>query len=610
MRRLLSSFYNISVPRANVSKYFNLTGGEIIKKKMEEFNIDYIPHYAGGAALPLSDAFFGSEKPKLIDTCTEQEAGFIAMGYAKTSLNRPGCVITTSGPGLTNLITPIVDSACDHVPLIAISGQVSTSAIGKDAFQECNSIALVSPYTKFAHQVRNVNELPSILDFAYRCSMHGKKGVSFLDIPKDIAMSRLTEEKQFVCPIRLEEFSYDDIEEKMKNLATLINRSKCPILYIGQGAKECFESIRELAKKSNIPVCTTLHGMGIFDETDELSLKMVGQHGSIFANMAIQKSDLIICVGARFDDRTVGNEKKYGLTAKTAFDEGRGGIVHFDISSEQIGKNVKSHYNYIGDCGKYMEVLLPYINEQSRDNWKKYILMLKQQYPYNYAPADTDSLTIEDILIILDREIKDKEYYLSTGVGNHQMFSSMYLTWKTPNRILTSGSQGVMGSGLGYLIGSYFAKLKEKSPMPLFICINGDASFNMEMSNLQTLAKYNIPIKLFIMNDNRAQMVYVWQELFFNGRIIGTVSHNPNYEKMAESWNIPSFRCETREDVSRLMEKLYEPTPLLINCIVKPSLCLPLVKPGSALDELLMYKKGIYENGILNAELDKSEVPN
>lgn len=587
-----------------LSKYLNLTGGEIIREKMMEYKIDYIPHYAGGASLPITDAFYNSKKPTLIDACTEQYAGFIAMGYAKTLTDRPGCVISTSGPGLTNLITPLVDSACDHVPLIAISGQVNTATIGKDAFQECRSIELVKPYAKFAERVLDVNRLPALLDMAYKYSMHGMRGFSFLDIPKDIAMARLTEE--IYIPDNLPKIGYKHIENQMKELGELINRSKSPILYVGQGAKSSWRYIRKLAKLSNIPVCTTLHGLGIFDEMDSLSLKMVGQHGSVYANIAIQRSDLIICIGARFDDRTVCNEKKYGLVAKDAYKYGKGGIVHFNISNEQFGKNVQSHYNYYGDCKKYLSKLLKYIQPQRRSDWLNQISTVKQDYPYKYSPASDNELTIEDILVILNREIRDRDFYLSTGVGNHQMFSTMYLTWRHPNRILTSGSQGVMGSGLGYLIGCYFANRDKNS---LYICINGDASFNMELGNLQTIAKYNIPIKLFIMNDKRTQMVHVWQELFFNKRIIGTLSYNPDYIKMGDSWGITSFKCRTRYDVNELMKRLYDPYPLIIDCDVKPSLCLPLVKPGYALDELLVYREGIYDNNRLNEDLDKTHVP-
>lgn len=586
--------------------YTGLTGGQIIHKKLDEYGIEYVPSYAGGASLPIIDAFYKSEKPKIIDICTEQEGGFIAMGYAKTLMDRPGCVISTSGPGLSNLVTPIIDSACDHVPLIVISGQVATNYIGKDAFQECKSLELLQPYVKYAKQVTNINELPSIMDFAKKCAMHGEKGVVFLDIPKDISLAKLTNETKYIPPFELCDFEYIYAENEMQKIASLINNADNPILYVGQGAKECYKELRHLAKKGNIPVCTTLHGMGIFDETDNLALKMVGQHGSVVANMAVQKSDMIICIGARFDDRTIGNESKYALNAKRAYNEGRGGIVHFNINNSQFGKNVKSHYNYLGDCKKYINILEKYINHKKRKEWINYINAIKQKYPYQMT-YNAKYITIENILDKLNSKIKNKNFYLSTGVGGHQMFSTMWLTWRKPNRILTSGSQGVMGSGLGYIIGSYFAN-KTLGKDNMYICINGDASFNMEMGTLQTISHYNLPIKLFIMNDKRAQMVYVWQELFFNKKIIGTHSRNPNYKKLAESWNLPYFECKTHEDINKLMTKINEKGPLIIDCKVNPSICLPLVKPGCGLDEILMYKDGIY-NGELNEALNKSDVP-
>lgn len=586
------------------SKYFGLTGSEIIRKKLTEFNINHIFGYSGGAMLPLLDAYHNCDKPKFIGTATELGAGHMAVGYAKV-LGTPGCVLSTSGPGASNIVTALYDAHTDHVPIIALSGQVSTKVLGTGAFQEAPSCALMEPCTKWSYQVRNINHLPSVLELAYKCSMYGKRGPVFIDIPKDIGMDKLTKEIDVLTNMFFENYDCDH-DSEMQKLAKLINNARKPIMFVGNGTKHCYQLVRQLAKKSNIPVCSSLHGLGIYDGDELLSLGMVGMHGTVYANKLIQEADLIIGIGCRFDDRCIGNESLYAPVAKEAFIKGTGGIVNFNTDRKHFKTTVNTHYNYAGDCKDYIKCLLPYVLEMRRTDWSNHVLNLKSQYPMRYH-YDENRLKIEDILIALNKEIKDKDFYIANGTGNHSQQTAQYITFKNPNTLLTSGSAGSMTVDLGYIIGAYFA-CSNREKLPLLISVVGDGSFNMSHNELQVISKYNLPIKVLIMNNGTQAMVKVWQELFFDGRLIATDNHNPDYCKLAEAWNIPSFKCSTHDDIHTLMALLRRPRALVANCIVDSNMVFPLVSPGKSLDDMIIYEEGIYDK-ISKRSFDKNSVP-
>ena len=369
----------------------------------------------------------------------------------------------------------------------------------------------------------------------------------------------------------------------IKKFIELLYISEKPILYIGQGALGAVDEIRQFIKQTNIPFTTTIHGMGIGDETLYNSLHMLWMHGSVYANKAIQKADLIIAVGARFDDRTTGNLNYYAPEAKQASKEKRGGIVHFDISSEQINKTVKTDIAFLGDCKNYFKEINQKINKENIyiTDWNKEVLNLKKNNPFTYTPLP-NKLKVQEVVNKIYKYSRNKKPYITTGVGNHQMYTAQFYRWEVPGRMITSGSLGTMGFGLPSAIGVQLYK-----PNDLVILIDGDGSFNMTSNDMATVAEHNLPIKMFIMNDSRQQMVHIWQKLFFDKKYISTDNFNPDYNKLADAYGIKNIILQKNniDDIEKILN-LNE--PVLINCIVEPDMCTPLVAPGKALDDMIL----------------------
>ncbi len=568
-----------------------LNGGEILKQKLIEYKTSYVFGYSGGCNLSILNSFYKSEYPKFINTCTEQGAGFMAIGYSKSSY-QPGVAITTSGPGMTNIITNLYDAYTDHIPLIVFSGQVSINQIGTNAFQEAPACNLAKSVTKWSYQVRDINEFADIIDKAYEITLSGKPGPVFIDLPKDVMIKTMTCEKQIITEHKIKTKKYIPDNELLE-ASELINKSKNPIIFVGQGAKKCYKLVRYLALKNGIPVTSTLHGLGIFNETHPQSLKMVGMHGSAAANYAMMRADLIIGIGARFDDRTTGNPESYARCAYNAHQINQGGIININI--EQL-KTIKPHFNYGYDAQQFLSLLLSKIKINQRTEWNQVISHLKQTHAFPYC-KESDNLKVQDVLIQLNNYLETKKinYKIATGVGNHQQFTTMYIRFTKPNQIITSGSSGTMGVCLPFLIGCYYAdkiKIKNKNKNKnILIGVDGDGSFNMSYTELQHVAQYNIPIKLFIMNDKKLQMVATWQSLFYNNQMIATDSYNPDYKKICEAWNIRYVKITTEQDLNSALKLLTLNVPIIFDCHVKPTYCLPLVAPGKALDDMILYQE-------------------
>lgn len=564
--------------------HVGLTGSESIYKSLVDNNIKTVFGYTGGAILSLTDKFYKSHI-KYIKNVNELCVGHSAEAFGKIS-NTPGIVITTSGPGVTNLITPLQNACSDGNPLIVMSGQVSTNDIGTDAFQECPSIDLTKSCTKWSYRPTSVNELPNLLEEAFKVSMSGRKGPVFIDLPKDILLDKITENKIYSYS-RNKIKNYSNMEDDVESFFKLLYKSKKPIIYAGQGCTKSYKLVRDFSKLCNIPVTTTIHGMGVFDETDKLSLHMLGMHGSVYANKAIQNSDLIIAIGSRFDDRTTGNLKYYAPKAKIAEKENRGGIVHFDISDKQIDKVVKSTLSLVGDCKIYLKHILKNLNIKKLNNydkWINYVLKIKKNNPFSYKKPINNKINCQQVIESIYENTKKKDVYFTTGVGNHQMFMAQFYRWKLPNRIITSGSLGTMGFGLPSAIGVQLAK-----PNNIVCCVDGDGSFMMTQNDLSTIKEYNLPIKIFIMNDNRQQMVYIWQKLFFNEKYISTNNFNPNFNKLADSFGIENLYCDNLIELDTTIKLALEyEGPILVNFKIKPDMCLPLVAPGKALDDMIL----------------------
>lgn len=583
----------------NNKNKIGLTGGQVIYQKLIDNNVEDVFMYTGGAIMPLIDAFAVKKINYFINT-HEQSLGHSATGYAK-STNKTGVCIVTSGPGLTNMVTPIVDANNDSTPLVIFSGQVPKKVMGSSAFQECPSTEITKSITKWNYCVQNIEELPYIVDKAFQIANTGKKGVVHIDLPKCVTSSIYTEEfvyKRFEFP-KIQEINNIVIVE---HIARLINNSMKPVIIVGKGCVDAFVQLRELINITNIPVTSTIFGMGILPDDSPMSLGFMGMHGNVAANYAIQNADLIINLGSRFDDRTTGNTTEYGKAAKDAYKNKNGGIVHVNVDDNEIRKNIYSNFNVVTKCSTFLDCLIPLVKcSKDRKEWLSKLCTWKNNFPFNTNTPTDNKLCTQFVIDKLGKWLNtnNPNFFISTGVGNHQMMSAQFVKWNRPNQFLTSGSLGVMGTGLPYAVGAQIA-----NPGHLVLDIDGDGSFNHTLAELKTIASYNLPVKIAIMNDGELSMVKAWEHLFFGSRYVATnLGNNPDYVALAESFGIPALRCDSQNDLDITVDTFLSwDGPVLCDFKVKSDLCLPLVKPGKALDDMFMFGDDFTEMKI-------SEVP-
>jgi len=585
-----------------------MSGAQVIYNMLHEHGVECVFGYSGGAVLPLIDTFHG--KPiKFYSSSHEQCSGHSAAAYAKSS-GRFGVAIVTSGPGLTNMVTPMQDALTDGVPLVVFSGQVPTSAMGTDAFQECPATEITRPCTKWNYVCLDFNQLPWAVNEAFRIASSGRPGPVHIDLPKDIVSMRAqVPEAVFKRTAGTDAPPMMDMAA-IKKAVELINKARRPVLYVGQGASHCPEILTAVARKARIPVTTTVHGMGIFDERDPLSLHMLGMHGSAYANFAIQNSDCIIAIGSRFDDRTTGIMNKYAPKARAAEAEGTGGIIHINIDKGCFGKVVSPTVAIWADSQhalQAMEGLIEAPPDDLRDQWLKQCQEWKEDYAFGYVKAPGGKIKVQQVLEATNDYLHksgwmdNKDVFVATGVGNHQMMSCQFLRWVRPRSMITSGSLGVMGAGLPFSVGVQVA-----NPNALTILIDGDGSFGMTSMDLQTIKRYNLPVKIAIMNDSRQQMVWIWQRLFFEGRFISVDNVNPDFVMLAKAHGIEAACCETEEDLPGAIERwLNHDGPMLMDFKVVPDICLPMVAPGKALDEMILLKD---RDAVLGTEEELGEM--
>lgn len=583
--------------------FIGLTGGEIFHEMMLRHEVDTIFGYAGGAILPVFDAIYNSDKFKFVLPRHEQGAGHMAEGYARAS-GKPGVVLVTSGPGATNVITPLADALMDGVPLIVFTGQVPTSAIGTDAFQEADVIGISRSCTKWNVMVKNVAELPRRINEAFEIATTGRPGPVLVDLPKDVTASILRES----IPINTtlpsnaltqitRKYANEFVNEAISRAANLLNKAKQPILYVGAGVLNNPDGpklLKELSDKAVIPVTTTLQGLGAFDQNDAKSLDMLGMHGSAAANTAIQNADLIIALGARFDDRVTLNVSKFAPKAKQAAAENRGGIIHFEISPKNINKVVEATEAIEGDVTNNLKKFIPLVNEVSdRPDWMQKVAEWKEKYPYNYLKEEPGSKIKPQTLI---KEISkqsstyNKEVIVTTGVGQHQMWAAQYFTWTKPRTMITSGGLGTMGFGLPAAIGAQIAK-----PDAIVIDIDGDASFNMTLTELSSAVQAGAPVKICVLNNEEQGMVTQWQSLFYEHRYSNTHQSNPDFMKLADSMFIKGIRIsEPSELEAGIKEFLDYDGPVLLEVMVEKKVpVLPMVPSGKGLDEFIVYDEEV-----------------
>ncbi|KAE9052342.1 Acetolactate synthase [Phytophthora rubi] len=579
-------------PPKTTDKFIGKTGAEIFHETLAEMGVDCVFGYPGGAILPVFDAIHESEHFDFVLTRHEQGAGHMAQGYARAT-GKPGVVLVTSGPGATNTVTPLQDALMDGTPIVVFSGQVATQVLGTDAFQEADILGITRPCTKWNVQVRDVRDLARNIREAFHIATTGRPGPVLVDLPKDITAG-LCRSPVVTEPQLLGYYGEKKIEgnrvNQDANLAAavkMINQAKKPLIFAGAGALHASEELRALARQANIPVTTTLQGMGTFDERDPLSLHMLGMHGSVYANKAVQDADCIITLGARFDDRVTGRVPDFAREARRASVEGRGGIIHFEITGKQVGKIVPADIAVLGDTKYNLQQILPKVETKPRTEWHKKIQGWKARYPFRYRPAAPGAaMKAQRVIEELYRQTKGRDDVLvTTGVGQHQMWAAQFYRWSRPNTFITSGGLGTMGFGLPSAIGA-----KKAKPDSIVVDIDGDASFSMTLCEMATAAEFNIGVKVLLLNNNFQGMVKQWQDLFYEERYSGTKMNNPDFVKFAEAMNCEAFRCDKEDTLEEDMARfLAAEGPILGEFMVeKNEHCYPMVGAGRSLDEMII----------------------
>ncbi|KAF7296553.1 Acetolactate synthase [Mycena chlorophos] len=586
------------------NSFVGLTGGEIFHEMMLRHGVKQIFGYPGGAILPVFDAIYNSPHFDFVLPRHEQGAGHMAEGYARVS-GKPGVVLVTSGPGATNVITPMQDAMSDGIPLVVFTGQVASAAIGTDAFQEADVIGISRSCTKWNVMVKDIAELPRRINEAFKIATSGRPGPVLVDLPKDITASVLRNALPFrqttaghsalALPTNPLAFPEPSTEPALiRQAAALINQAQRPVIYAGAGVLSSPEGptlLRELADKGNIPVCTTLQGLGAFDEMHPKSLHMLGMHGSAYANLAMQQADVIIALGARFDDRVTGKVDAFAPAARAAQAQGRGGIIHFEILPKNVNKVIDATIPVLGDVVENMAALVPHIQATPREAWFADLAGWKKEYPFTYVPSKAgERMKPQEVVEELDTQCKARkaDVVIATGVGQHQMWAAQHYRWTHPQTLVTSGGLGTMGFGLPAAIGA-----KVAAPEKTVVDIDGDASFSMTAMELQTASQYNIGVKVLVLNNEFQGMVLQWQDLFYDARYSHTQMTNPDFVKLAQAMGVHAIRCETAADLpSKMAEFLaYDNSrPVLMECLVERNEhVFPMVAAGKALHEYILH---------------------
>ncbi len=547
-----------------------LTGSQIVMECLKEQGVDTVFGYPGGTILNIYDELYKySDTIKHYLTSHEQGAAHAADGYARAT-GKVGVCMATSGPGATNLVTGIATAYMDSVPMVAITANVVLPLLGKDTFQEVDIAGVTMPITKHGYIVKDVNDLADTIRKAFKIAQTGRPGPVLVDITKDVTANKteFTPMKPEAIE-RVSAFSEQDIEKAVK----LIKAAKKPYIYIGGGAviSEASKEAAEFAHKIQSPVCDTLMGKGAFDGTDELYTGMIGMHGTKTANYGVSQCDLLIAIGARFSDRVIGNAKKFAKDAK---------VLHIDIDPAEINKNIKSVAHIIGDVKDVLTVLNEKLPQLNHDEWIAKIKSYKEQYPLKY-PQDT--LTCPYIMEEIYRVTKG-DAIITTDVGQHQMWAAQFYKYTKPRTFISSGGLGTMGYGLGACIGA-----KVGRPDKTVINIAGDGCFRMNMNELATASRFQIPIIEVIINNQVLGMVRQWQTLFYEGRYSNTVLNDTvDFVKVAEALGCEAIRVTKKEEVAPAIEKAIAMNkPVVIECMIdSDEKVFPMVPAGAAIDEV------------------------
>jgi len=552
-------------------------GAELLIKTLADLGVDTIFGYPGGAVLPIYDALFNNHDLKHVLVRHEQAGVHAADGYSR-STGKPGVVLATSGPGATNTVTGIATAMMDSIPLVVLSGQVPTSVIGNDAFQEADIVGITRPITKQNYLVRDVNNLESVLREAFHIATHGRPGPVLVDMPKDMLNSRAKFKGTKDVDIPSFKPTIHGHQPQIAKAARMLSEAKRPLIYVGGGAilGEAWKEVTEFAERLNIPVTTTLMGLGAFPESKPQSVGMLGMHGTWYANMAMTECDVLLAVGARFDDRVTGRLNGFSQNSRK---------IHIDIDPSCIGKNVDVEVPIVGDVKRVIPAIDKLATPPQISEWWDTIHTWKKEHPLVVPKAD-DQIYPQHMIKMIS-EITEGNAIVVTDVGQHQMWAAQHYQYNHPRSWITSGGLGTMGFGFPAAMGAAMA-----CPDRDVVCITGDGGFQMLTCELATAVEYKIPVKIAIMNNACLGMVRQWQQLFFDNRTSYSVfgSNNPDFVKMADAYGMIGMRATNPKEMREVLEKgmAIKDAPVLMDfSVVKEENCYPMVPSGAALFEMV-----------------------
>ena len=565
-----------------------MTGAEMVLEALKDQGVEHLFGYPGGAVLPIYDEIFKQKQIKHILGRHEQGAVHAAEGYSR-STGKVGCVLVTSGPGATNAVTGLADALMDSIPIVCITGQVPTHLIGNDAFQECDTVGITRPATKHNYLVKNVDDLPRVLHEAFYVAANGRPGPVVVDIPKDVQFAKGMYER----PKNAEHKTYrprlKGDPDKIRAAVELIAKAKRPVFYTGGGIINAgaSELLREFVRLTGYPITSTLMGLGSYPASDRQWLGMLGMHGTYEANWAMHDCDVMICLGARFDDRITGRVDAFSPGSKK---------IHVDIDASSINKNVHVDIGIVGDCANVITDMLAVWRQMNAQpdkaalaGWWKQIETWRARKSLSYRKSD-DIIKPQYAIQRLYELTRDKDVYITTEVGQHQMWAAQFFKFEDPRRWMTSGGLGTMGYGLPAAVGVQMAH-----PGSLVIDIAGEASVQMTMQEMSTAAQYHLPIKIFILNNQYMGMVRQWQELLHGGRYSESYSESlPDFVKLAEAYRGVGIRCEKPADLdAAILEMINVDKPVIFDCMVDQNEnCYPMIPSGRPHNEMILGDSG------------------
>lgn len=547
------------------------TGAQLIVHLLERQGITTVAGIPGGTVLPLYDALSQSTQIRHVLARHEQGAGFIAQGMARTQ-GKPAVCMACSGPGATNLVTAIADARLDSIPLICITGQVPSSMIGTDAFQEVDTYGISIPITKHNYLVRDIAELPQVISDAFRIAQSGRPGPVWIDIPKDVQTAEIEID---VLPEPGERAPAPEFSaESVRDVATMINAAKRPVLYLGGGAINAADEIRQFAEKANLPTTMTLMALGMLPKAHPLSLGMLGMHGARSTNYILQEADLLIVMGARFDDRAIGKTEEFCPNAK---------IIHVDIDRAELGKIKQPHVAIQGDVAEVLAQLIPQTDATDRADWRQLVAELQREFP-GAIPTEGDPLSHYGLINAVAACVDDSAI-ITTDVGQHQMWTAQAYPLNRPRQWLTSGGLGTMGFGLPAAVGAALANPDRK-----VICFSGDGSLMMNIQEMATAAENQLDVKIILMNNEALGLVHQQQSLFYKqGVFAATYPGMINFMQIAAGFGLHTCDLNAEEDAhAALQAAISRPGPALIHVRIDPEQKVyPMVPPGAANTEMV-----------------------